>query len=968
MLWVLVYPGLFLVAVSVALMLAGMELPKRDEVVLGIGSWGEVWRSALVIVGYYVEWTWLSFLYPGSWVVHAVTGWPMDEWQARVPGTVLSWLLFVKLNKRALRRMIWWFDPFASAKKGSLHAVWQPILQLRDWWEIVRKFGLEPTAKWASLFEVLTHDYVAGDIFVGRPWTIFGGMKTAIGIRTEKHMVTIAGTGSGKSTAALIPNLCTYPGSVLVIDPKGELARITASRRSYGGNGVDGMDQRLAVLDPYDVTGFEESSSYNPFDELEALAKEDADAAVSFSWKIAEALVRPMSPDPYWDNAPKTLIGGLVLYIFVHEEKEKRNLVHLRYLLMNGDIEGYEDGLKKGTIKKGDVTSFDCLMERMKQARKGLYGEVIAGAATSVTTMSQNQLGSVVTMAQEHTTFLDNPKIQKVCKRSNFLLRQLKEERLSVFVCLPLNAVSGPDSRWLRLFVMLSIDVLTRTKGWMMHPVLLAIDEFPNLGRLDGIEAVAPTMRSYGVRLWVIGQDIAQFKHVYPDTWTGFIGGAEAVQFMGLNHPATLDFLVDLLGLHEVTRQTGQGVRTEARALLDREQLGRFLDKDKQNEIVWFGRKRPMRLKIAPYYEYLPPWYHSPDWRFKEGFVRRLYRMLGQGDQRPSPWMFIDTFTPPPPPPGSGSLDDERADAKYKAELAKLNELYGRGEGPTEKRWRPVEEEPMRGKPGSALAELERVKFQSRMKEEIQTLADLVDLQKQREKEKMPTIVLSYHMVFTGNPGTGKTTVARIVGKFFKEIGILKSGHVVEVERADLVGEYIGHTAVKVKNVIDRALDGLLFIDEAYSLVPEDSGKDFGAEAVATLVKAMEDHRDRLVVIVAGYEDEMDRFIRSNPGLKSRFKNVIHFEDYDPIAVATIYTDMCEQVGCRVSMEAGAKVIDILEPKWELYKKDKAAGWGSGRLARNLFEESIKRLARRVKKQKKVNIKVIEEADVPDQI
>lgn len=951
-------------------------MPKRGELILGTDSWEQGWQSVLILGGYYVEAAWVAFLYPGTWAVHAVTGWPMDEWRALMPGAVLSWLVLIKLNvQHFLRRLIWWRDPFSSL--GDKVGLFLPFVRLAEWWEMTRKFGQEPTAKWASIFEVLSEDYGWGDVFLGRPYTILGGLPMAVGVDTEKHMVTIAGTGSGKSTAGLIPNLCSYPGSVLVIDPKGELARITAMRRSMGGEGVDGMGQGLAVFDPFGVTGFDELPSYNPFAEMEALAQLNEDSAVSFAGKIADALVRPTgATESYWDNAACTLIRGLVLYIFVHEERANRNLVRLRHLLMRGDSEGFEAMAKKGPIKRGGASAFDLLLEKMKQAQFGRYGEIIAGAASSVTNMGDSQLGGVLTTAQEHTKFLDIPEIQKVLKKSHLLLSDLKKQRWSVYVCLPMNAVTGPENRWLRLFVMLFIDVMIRTKEKPLLPVLLAIDEFPNLGRLDGIELVAPLMRSYGVRMWVFGQDIAQFKMVYPDTWTGLIGGAEAVQFMGLNHPATLDFLMDLIGQHEVTRRTGQGVRTEARALLDREQLARFLDKRKGNQIVWFGRRRPMRLKITPYYDYLPPWYYSPDVNYREGFWRRLYRKLSPPGAVSS-GLPPDDDKPPFPPPSSGGTRLDKMNDESEKLTRELEELWREvktqnleaKKGP-ESEWPGKKMKPESAGRGakSALDELRAIKFQEQVKDEIENLVNLVALQKKREQEGMPPIVFSHHMVFTGNPGTGKTTVARIVGRIFKEIGLLKSGHVIEAERADMIAEYVGHTAPKVRALIDRALDGLLFIDEAYTLTPEGSMNDYGAEAVATLLKAMEDERERLIVIVAGYDKEMGRFIKSNPGLESRFKTVVHFNDYDPYAVSSLYNDMCAGAGCRASMDAMEKVCEVLTVRWERYKADPSQGWGNGRLARNLFEESIKRQAARAARQKHADIRIIEASDVPDKI
>ena len=167
--------------------------------------------------------------------------------------------------------------------------------------------------------------------------------------------------------------------------------------------------------------------------------------------------------------------------------------------------------------------------------------------------------------------------------------------------------------------------------------------------------------------------------------------------------------------------------------------------------------------------------------------------------------------------------------------------------------------------------ELDELIGLEKVKEEVRTLANFVKVQKMREQKGMKVPKISYHLVFTGSPGTGKTTVARIVARIYKDLGILKRGHTVETDRSGLVAEYVGQTAVKTNAIIDSALNGVLFIDEAYALVPEDSRSDFGQEAISTLLKRMEDDRDRLVVIIAGYTNEMQRFIDSNPGLQSRF-------------------------------------------------------------------------------------------------
>jgi len=174
------------------------------------------------------------------------------------------------------------------------------------------------------------------------------------------------------------------------------------------------------------------------------------------------------------------------------------------------------------------------------------------------------------------------------------------------------------------------------------------------------------------------------------------------------------------------------------------------------------------------------------------------------------------------------------------------------------------------------------------VKKEVKALVDLIKVRKMREERGLPVVPMSFHLVFTGNPGTGKTTVARLISKIYYYLGLIKTDKVVEVDRAGLIAGYVGQTAAKVQEVINQALGGVLFIDEAYSLINENSSDDYGLEAVSTLLKGMEDHRDKLIVIAAGYEEKMARFINSNPGLKSRFSKQIHFDDYTPLQMLQI--------------------------------------------------------------------------------
>lgn len=237
----------------------------------------------------------------------------------------------------------------------------------------------------------------------------------------------------------------------------------------------------------------------------------------------------------------------------------------------------------------------------------------------------------------------------------------------------------------------------------------------------------------------------------------------------------------------------------------------------------------------------------------------------------------------------------------------------------------------------------------SEVKKLIRELQAFATIQKKRKEENLNTDPLVFHMIFKGNPGTGKTTVARILGKIFNKIGLLEKGHIIEVERADLVGEYIGHTAQKVREQVRRAVGGILFIDEAYSLA-RGGEKDFGKEAIDTLVKAMEDYKDDLILILAGYKEEMDYFISINPGLKSRFPIVIDFMDYNVNELIKISEIMVEKRQYKLSIDAKRKIISMLEKKIE----SNDYRMGNARLVRNIVETAIRKQAVRL-----VNKKII---------
>jgi len=274
--------------------------------------------------------------------------------------------------------------------------------------------------------------------------------------------------------------------------------------------------------------------------------------------------------------------------------------------------------------------------------------------------------------------------------------------------------------------------------------------------------------------------------------------------------------------------------------------------------------------------------------------------------------------------------------------LGRLNEVVAAAPGP--KPEVPAEAEPPQEPPRpleELLAELDELVGLAGVKAEVKLVANLIQVQNLRRERGMPVPEHSRHLVFTGNPGTGKTTVARLLAQIYRTLGVVEKGHLVETDRAGLVAGYVGQTALRVKEVFETALEGVLLIDEAYALA-RGGERDFGQEATDTLVKLVEDHRDDIVVIAAGYPEEMHVFVESNPGLRSRFPKTIHFPDYTDDELVAIFELLARKNHYEPDEGARQRVRAFLAAQ----VRDK--GFGNGRVVRNLFEEAVARQASRI--------------------
>lgn len=418
-----------------------------------------------------------------------------------------------------------------------------------------------------------------------------------IGTTDNRHVLTVAGSRGGKGVSLIVPNLLLYEGSVIALDPKGELAAITArARRALG--------QKVVVLDPFGETG-QPSGSFNPLDQLDP----GSDVVIDDAGQIADALIIGNDKDPHWTDSARMLVKALILYTLTLEDKNERTLVTVHRLLT------CNHPLIDSVAKLGKVSASIGLF-KLLQGKPNAFQGIVAAAGKSFSDMAEKERESVLSTTRAQLEFLESPKLKSVLGSSDLRLDELKEGRVTVYLVLPATRM-GTHARWLRVIINLALVAFERCKVRPQIPVLMVLDEFAVLGQMKSVEVAAGLMAGFGVKLWLVLQDLNQVKKHYRESWETFIGNAGVATFWANSDKTTLDYISDRLGQTSVrlTHQNdttmqqrlsgASGRREELRVqkLAAPHELEQMLSRDEMSILVLVAGKAPAVLQRALYYE-----------------------------------------------------------------------------------------------------------------------------------------------------------------------------------------------------------------------------------------------------------------------------------------------------------------------------------------------------------------------------
>lgn len=435
-----------------------------------------------------------------------------------------------------------------------------------------------PGAHWAAPESL-------GDAWAYQGSSILLGYRDgqAIGSSDDRHLMLVAGSRAGKGVSFIVPNLLLYEGSVLAIDPKGELAAITATRRA------DGLNQRVFVLDPFGVSGAETlpwRAKFNPLAEINPASETAIDDAAL----LAEALIElDEGGEKHWTYAARDLVRGLILYALL-QPPEKRTLSHVR------DFFRVPNQTVNGSRVSGQII---WLTEMTKHEE---FEGVVAAAGHSLLRKNDREFASIVSAADVQLSFLDSPPLRQCLADSSFALGDLKTKCATAYLCLPAGRM-GTHAKWLRMVVTLAMLMCERVPVKPDPPLLLLLDEFPVLGHMRTIEVAAGQIAGFGVRIWTVLQDVAQLQRHYKEGWETFFGNSGTAIFFGLADNTTLEYVSKKLGtigfdLHRASGASPTARLAGAKIIEERSQLSRLLEPHEVE--LTFARETSRALVLYP--------------------------------------------------------------------------------------------------------------------------------------------------------------------------------------------------------------------------------------------------------------------------------------------------------------------------------------------------------------------------------
>lgn len=426
------------------------------------------------------------------------------------------------------------------------------------------------TAQWMGLREATQRLGLPPGSLSDRLWIgeAFNDEATALGYTDDRHVTLVSGTRGGKGAGVIIPNLCQWRGSCIVIDPKGENATVTARRRGNGSDYTHGLGQEVRILDPFNEVplGSELKARFNPLDVIDP----ESDLAVDDAGRIASAIiVKESKNDPFWEDAARGLVKGLILHVLTAEHlKDLRNLITVRRLLMEGDWIGIEAAKAQGVDPKKLPSPHEFLW--MAMIRNKAYGGIVSGVGEQMFSMSskaEKTFSGVMEQARTSTVFLDGAPMRRLLEKSDFDLGAIKTSArgLTLYLTLPQRYMET-HFRWLRLMVTLTVGEMERIKGRPAtgHPTLFLLDEFPGLKRMEVVENAVAQAAGFGVKFFFVTQNLPQLRREYDENWETFISNSGLKIFFQVDDQFSREYLSKLLGEREVRRQSRSGSDSQA--------------------------------------------------------------------------------------------------------------------------------------------------------------------------------------------------------------------------------------------------------------------------------------------------------------------------------------------------------------------------------------------------------------------